>query len=253
MKAIKPSPTIKYFLLIGLLFPIAYAVQNSDNAKSAPDFAAMKDTKERKNAFFTYLLPYVREVNAAVHKERKDIQETLSLLSNDSPLEQKHVLSLCNKYRAKCDKNSTRNSLNTLLKHVDIVPESLVLAQAANESSWGRSRFAKEANNYFGQWCFTKGCGLVPKKRNAGATHEVRKFDSVKASVESYILNLNSTGAYQLLRDRRALLRKNGDKVTGISLANGLNRYSERGNEYIKELKSMIQHNKLSRYNTHYE
>lgn len=253
MKTIKLSPAITPFFLVGLLFPIAYAAQYSDKAQSAPDFAAIKDIKERKDAFFTYLLPYVREANAAVHKERKHIQETLSRLGNDSPLEQKHVLSLCNKYRAKCDTHSTRNSLNILLKHVDVVPESLVLAQAANESSWGRSRFAKEANNYFGQWCFTKGCGLVPKKRNAGANHEVRKFSSVKASIESYILNLNSTGAYQALRDRRALLRKNGDKITGMSLANGLNHYSERGNEYIKELKSMIQYNKLSRYNTYYE
>ncbi len=35
-----------------------------------------------------------------------------------------------------------------LLSAIDIVPASLVLAQAAYESSWGRSRFAKNYHNF---------------------------------------------------------------------------------------------------------
>ena len=39
-----------------------------------------------------------------------------------------------------------------LLQLVDIIPNSIVLAQAANESGWGSSRFAKEHNALFGQY-----------------------------------------------------------------------------------------------------
>lgn len=239
-------------IVVGLICVIAYVAQYSASIKNTPDFDAINDIKERKAAFFAYLLPYVKEANADVYKQRKYIQELL-MQDGDEPLQQKRIVSLCDQYQAKCDDASTRNSLNTLSLHVDIIPESLVLAQAANESSWGRSRFAKEANNFFGQWCFTKGCGLVPKKRNAGATHEVRAFDSVKESVESYILNLNSTNAYRSLRDKRAQLRKNGDKITGTALTNGLTRYSERGADYVNELNTMIKHNNLSKYNVDYD
>jgi Uncharacterized FlgJ-related protein len=45
-------------------------------------------------------------------------------------------------------------SIEDLLSSVDIVPTSLVLAQAAYESSWGRSRFAKHYHNYFGLLVF---------------------------------------------------------------------------------------------------
>ena len=69
-----------------------------------------------------------------------------------------------------------------LLNRVDVIPPSLALAQGANESAWGTSRFSKEGNNYFGQWCFKLGCGLVPRQRDSGAQHEVAKFDSPRQS-----------------------------------------------------------------------
>src|SRR5690606_39546165 len=68
--------------------------------------------------------------------------------------------------------------MTILLRRLDIIPADLALAQAAMESAWGGSRFAREGNNYFGQWCFSKGCGLVPEKRPAGARYEVQRFDS---------------------------------------------------------------------------
>ena len=58
--------------------------------------------------------------------------------------------------------------------------------------------------------------------------------------------NLNSHPAYQSLRDIRTQLRKEKQPVTGFSLAAGLTSYSERGEEYIEELRSMMKFNKLS-------
>ncbi|MDX8381543.1 MAG: glucosaminidase domain-containing protein, partial [Ghiorsea sp.] len=130
-----------------------------------------------------------------------------------------------------------------LLKRVDTVPLELVLSQAANESAWGTSRFARKANNLFGQWCFTKGCGLVPSRRNAGSTHEVAAFKSPQLSVRSYLRNLNTGRVYKDLRTIRAQKRAQGKTATAFELAEGLNKYSERGQAYVKEIRSMIKYN----------
>src|SRR5690606_11880502 len=135
--------------------------------------------------------------------------------------------------------------LRVLLRRVDVLPSSLVLAQAANESAWGTSRFAVEGNNYFGQWCFTEGCGLVPDRRLSEASHEVKAFTSAGESVEAYFMNINTFGAYQGLRLMREELRRSGQIIDGLTLAEGLESYSERGEEYIEELQSMIQFNEL--------
>ena len=142
------------------------------------------------------------------------------------------------------------DSWQALLKRVDVIPPSLVLAQAANESAWGTSRFAKSGFNYFGQWCFKKGCGIVPGKRDAGKEHEVAAFSSPRKSVGSYIRNLNSHPAYQSLRSIRIQLRSENKAITGIALAGGLSEYSARGSEYVEELRSIIRYNKLAKYDS---
>ena len=77
---------------------------------------------------------------------------------------------------------------------MDIIPEMMVLVQAANESGWGTSRFSRMGLNLFGQWCYVRGCGLVPRAEEDGR-HEVAKFDSVNDSV-CYMRNINTHGAY---------------------------------------------------------
>ena len=126
-----------------------------------------------------------------------------------------------------------------------MIPNSLALVQAANESAWGTSRFARDANNYFGQWCFTRGCGLIPANRIEGAHHEVQRFSSPKESVASYLNNLNTHNAYAQLRSIRSNAVKNGEPITGYLLAAGLGKYSERGEAYIEEIRTMIRVNHL--------
>lgn len=132
-----------------------------------------------------------------------------------------------------------------LMRRVDVIPTSLVLAQAANESGWGTSRFAREGNNIFGQWCFDEGCGLVPNARGEDASHEVRAFASVDAAVRAYFRNLNTHPSYEDLRTLRASMRMQGLPLNSMVLARGLTRYSERGMDYVKELQDMIRINDL--------
>jgi Bax protein len=131
---------------------------------------------------------------------------------------------------------------------VNIIPPAMALAQAAKESGWGTSRFASDGNNYFGQWCYKPGCGLIPKARKTGKSHEVAVFNSAKESVQAYMHNINTHQAYDELRAIRAKLQKTGKPLSGLDLLQGLHAYSERGQIYVKELESMIQFNQLEKF-----
>jgi len=215
---------------------------------SAPNFEEYPAGNERKTAFFSYFSPLIDENNKAIANTRKQ----LILWSNNKASigwwDSRKLEDIAAQYRVKNFSIDDNAAWEKLLINVDVLPPSLVLAQAANESAWGTSRFAKLGNNYFGQWCFTHGCGLVPKQRDSGKAHEVAAFDSPKESLESYMQNLNSHPAYQTLRDIRTNLRNEKQPVTGSALAAGLTSYSERGEEYIEELRAMIKFNKLYQY-----
>lgn len=124
-----------------------------------------------------------------------------------------------------------------LLSRVNTVPPALSVAQAALESGWGKSRFAKIANNYYGHYCYSKGCGVVPLKRASSRIFEIRKFESVQHSVEAYIHNLNTHSAYEKLRSER---QKQGANKDAIQLASLLGKYSEERGIYAEKVKSII-------------
>jgi Bax protein len=224
-----------------------------DYSMEAPDFAAITDVKAKKEAFFEYIYKYVEKVNLEVLERRVAIEVILEKSPqeiNDDDIA--FVDEMSEMYLKDHDSSNTLASAKILQQYIRVIPPSLALAQAANESAWGTSRFATDANNYFGQWCFTSGCGLVPKKRNSGQAHEVRKFNSPEGSVRSYIRNLNTHLTYEELREIRHGIHMDGDLANGLQLAEGLAGYSERGEEYVHELQSMIRVNKLVKYDKRY-
>lgn len=246
--------TSKSAILTSYLFAfilLSACSQDTDSASSqqtSTNTDVPISTSAKKENFFSYLLPMIRQVNAGVLKQRDQL---LSLEDdiNDLSGSQAKVLNVFSKtYRV--DKSlPNKTKLEQLKIKINSIPASLILAQAANESAWGTSRFAKEGNNFFGQWCFTEGCGLVPNKRPSGEIHEVARFDSPRDSIRSYVLNLNNHPSYQLLRTLRTQAIDNGQPITGELLAGGLIEYSARKEEYVKEIQSMIRFNKLERFN----
>ena len=216
--------------------------------QSIPDFAAIQDVAEKKASFFEFLSPYIDSVNQQILAQRQRLITFREKINNGSTLtrnEMNYLSGLRVEYELENEVLNTANLVNRLLRRVDIIPSSLALAQAANESAWGTSRFAVEGNNFYGQWCYTEGCGIVPARRIAGANHEVKSFDSVFESVKAYIMNLNTFPNYQKLRDIRQQVRQGGRSIDGISLSEGLDTYSSRGDDYIFELQSMIYSNNL--------
>lgn len=213
-----------------------------------PDFASISDVNERKEAFFGYLRPAIEAINAERAEERGRLLAIRdSLEEGDTPgfFDRRRLQSWSERYDVEYDEENLESTVDQLVLHLDQIPESMVLAQAAMESAWGTSRFAVDGKNFFGQWCYSEGCGLVPARRESGASHEVQVFDSAEASVRSYFRNINSHAAYRELREMRSATRGAGGSLSGLRLVEGLESYSQRGQAYIDELKSVISFNGL--------
>lgn len=213
---------------------------------SLPDFSRFHDTTEKKAAFFSFLYPRIVLANSRILIER-DYLDSLSKKPELTIKEKSWLTAQAERLRVEAETGSPEQ-FSLLHKRLDVIPPSLILAQAANESAWGTSRFARKGNNLFGQWCFSKGCGLVPRSRVEGATHEVAKFASPYRSLRAYIQNLNRHPTYQLVRDIRLKDRRSDSPLSGPELAAGLLGYSERGEHYVQEIRSMIHYNNLGFY-----
>lgn len=226
--------------LVGLLLCSLTSCFASEQAP--PDFAAIENVQARKAAFFNYLQPIATKVNTKILEDRGRLLGIAESKDTIGWWDRRFLKQLAERYDA------DPGDLHILLRRVDVVPISLLLAQAANESNWGRSRFATKGKALFGQWCFSPGCGMVPKGRPKGQTYEVRSFSNFRDSVRAYVHNLNTGDAYRELRLIREQERKRLSSPKGVELAEGLTRYSTRGEEYVKEIQSMIRFNKLDRF-----
>lgn len=218
-------------------------------APALPDFGAIRKGSERKQVFFAYLRPLVEEENERILEQRQRLLRLFEEHRGNTAVSQADINwleDLLEEYGVDRMASGDPSLWETLLRRVDMVPLNLALIQAAKESGWGTSRFAREGNNLYGQRCFTEGCGIIPAGRAEGATHEVRRFDTVAASVQSYIHNLNTNSAYRRFRLMRRLQRLEGKQPDGFILAESLPRYSERRYRYLDEIREMMRVN--SRY-----
>ncbi len=200
--------------------------------------------------FFLRLKPIAEKENSRILKQRAFVltqKKALTRQEGQAQLQPSALKSLAKRYEMN-DFKVNSQSVDALLSRIDIIPMSLLLAQAADESAWGRSRFAKLGHNLFGQWCFSKGCGIVPKKRPKNARYEVKRFSSDKSAIQSYMKNLNTGQVYNQFRRLRANLRKNNQKILGIKLAVGLQHYSTRGNRYVNDIQHIISRYQLAKY-----
>ncbi len=231
------------------------------HGKHLPDFQRYSSVDERKRAFIDYLFPLVEKANQELRADQRRLFRLYQIYAAGyrlTPADKAWLVALAGDYNVsgftvveECSKSKLPlDAWFDLFTRVDTVPVSLALAQAANESAWGTSRFAREGYNLFGEWCFAEGCGIKPRERVPGLTHEVKSFDTVYASVQSYVHNLNTRNSYQQFRDLRSDMRRRGVMLTGETLANGLVRYSERGAGYIEIIRSVIQKNGLQRYDS---
>ena len=90
-----------------------------------------------------------------------------------------------------------------------------------------------------------KTAGIVPSRRDAGKTHKVKIYEDILASVRAYQLTLNRLEPYE---EFRKLRRITDDPFI---LAEGLTLYSERGQDYVEDIKKVIRFNNLQKYDSY--
>jgi len=224
---------MKLILVMYLSLPLLALCDNNVTVKemvtkvSTPHISV----KEKKRRFLKLLLPAIRDVyNELMQRyERiaKDIQNKRNL---------EEIATLKKKYKATSDED--------LLARLKPHPISIALAQAAMESSWGTSRFFKEANNVFGMWSSNPNQKRIAagEKRNGTRTIWLRKFDTIEDCIRAYYEMMAKVKTYSKFRQLR-LQYDDPYKITP-----GLDKYSEIGQDYITVLNQVIKYNHFTKY-----
>lgn len=226
--------------------PISVSYSDIKPVFTVPNLADSTHIEQRKIDFFTFLSPVIDSENRRIEKIRGSLLSLFSRINAGESLSEKALFWLtvtADDFGLKQIDPHDPVMQEKLLRRVDTIPVSLALAQSVLESAWGTSRFARQGNNLFGQWTYTRGSGMIPLNRDQGRTHEVARFISVNESVRAYMNNLNTHKSYKKLRDLRQALRQKGEEPTGIALAEGLLYYSEKGRTYVKRVQSLIRSN----------
>ena len=212
------------------------------------DLAGMSPISAKKRLFFQAVLPIVLQVNEEITVDRWRLERLADRFTRaDTPSPADAISSADREWLATmADLYGTAPfDVRELLNRMDVVPPSLALAQAAEESGWGTSRFARQGNALFGQYTYKSKSGILPARRDADRRHRVRSHDNLLAAVRAYVHNLNSHWAYDDFRRRRAQLRRDGGQISGYVLAGELRTYSERRGAYVESIRRIIRQNRL--------
>lgn len=209
------------------------------------------DHQLKKEHFMKILLPVIEEENRQTMQERAFVEAFFAddfFVRLDKKLQQNNMTKLSKL----AHKYNIQNlfSKEEYLKKIDAIPNSMALAQAALESGWGRSLYARQLNNIYGHYSFTQ---TVPSKKVAGKRERIRIFKSIQDSVASYMHNLNSHWAYKEFREERYAKRQEGEDFTGNDGIQHIRRYSILGQRYINKLHTLMRVNHLMIYDRPYE
>ena len=209
-----------------------------------------KKFSNKKAKFIQTLLPLIAHQNEKILNQRKNIFNIKYILETENTLtnkQVKYIVELAENYNLKSKNKHKIDLINELLISVNIIPNSIVLAQAANESGWGTSRFAKEYNALFGQYTYDKNDGVIPIKRDKGKKHLIKNFSSFEKSVESYFRNINSHYAYEKFRQIRSRIHPKDLRSNIKLLTHSLEVYAE-DESYVDTINLIIDSNELDQF-----
>ena len=127
----------------------------------------------------------------------------------------------------------------TTPKHLRI-PYEMIIGQAALESGWGTSRFAKEANNLFGirTWKETSP-HLLPMGVEKWPGWGVKVFASKCDSVKYYVDLLNNHSAYENFRTLREQTKDSMRLIKTLDKFSTTEDYDKRVIRMIKLIRKM--------------
>jgi len=130
--------------------------------------------------------------------------------------------------------------INFTLPHSKRVPFEMIIGQAALESGWGSSRFAKDAKNLFGIRVFKKDKPhLLPQGITEWPGWGVRVFPSKCASVVEYVRLLNEHPAYKEFRELREKTRDPIKLIKKLDKFSTTTDYDQRVIRIIKKIRKL--------------
>lgn len=203
-------------------------------AQLPTDIHTLESLDQRKEAFIATLLPILLAANERIEAQRTQLEQLVQRAERGEALgdgDQAVLAQLARQYKVE------PNDFDELLLRVDIIPLSMALAQAAIESGWGSSRGARTMQSLFGH--------MTNVVREGADGPDLRRFATLTEAVGAYVENLNTHRAYARFRATRAAMRRNGLELDVDVLLGHLVRYSERGNDYIRGVRTLIRANDL--------
>jgi len=175
---------------------------------------------------------FTEQVELITYQEIEDFPNVLPVINTDTKSQFVYTLSKC---------------IDKIYETTDIskqIPKELIIAQAALETGWGKSRFANEGNNLFGIRTFNKDSKwLLPITwdQTKWIGWGVKVYETRCDSVKDYVRILNEVFAYEEFREARS----NGADV--YQLADTLTKYATKKN-YTSLIKQVIKHNIVGVY-----
>ncbi|MDX1808142.1 MAG: glucosaminidase domain-containing protein [Sulfurospirillaceae bacterium] len=257
--------TISVIILIAMAIPIGFffysLYQETNTAK--PDIIYKKITsfsdidllkgKSVKPVLYTSVIPLV---SLTVEKRKEAfisiMLPSILLAKHKIKMQREHVESILAKSTRSVEDQKIIDKFKKVfsLKDATLIPKklvthstSIVLAQAAIESGWGSSRFFLQANNIFGMWSFNpKDDRIAAGATREGKTIYLKKYLSLEGSVYDYFQTLSKVGSYEKFREARR------QTDNPLELIKYLDNYSELGDVYTQNLKTVIEKNDLQKY-----
>jgi len=206
--------------------------------KLPKDLNTLGNTNKKRDLFIKIILPLILDENNKITEDRKKLFKIIGKNFNTVG-ERVWLKRRFREYKVE------DQDLAKLKMRMDIIPVSIAIAQAANESGWGTSRFALEGNALFGQWTWSKK-GISPKNKDPDQSHKILQFQILKASVRAYKNNLNTHSAYKEFRETRAKFRQEDKRIIGLDLTKHLKNYASIGEKYVIIIESIIEKNSLT-------
>ena len=174
------------------LNPKSYSgIENNERVNVVTNLSEIdfQHLSEQKQHFVKTVLPLIINENQKILSNRDNLIFLRSKLTENNSLNSfdlNKLRKLSKKYKIEFDNEHKMEIIDKLLLRVEMIPNSIVLAQAAIESGWGSSRFAQEYNALFGEYTYDNTKGVIPLERENGETHLIKAFNSYNNSVESY-------------------------------------------------------------------
>lgn len=215
---------------------------------SVPSFSNRLTYEENVQSFYNFLKPIIKSENSYIMRDRIKLTQLIDKFDKGtiSTEEINWINSKAAYYKLTNFSHTSKDDLSYLLTRIDIIPEIIVMSQAAIESAFGTSGFATKANNLFGMRTLSPSKGIIPKRRATGMRFYVAKYETVNKSIQSYMRNLNTHKAYGEMRRQRKIFRNKNQPIDPYKLVDGLSKYSTEGKVYVQKIRrTMKKHENL--------